>query len=155
MRPILPTPFGDRPPAPCCRGPMGWLLVTLLAVTLTGCKGKDESESTNAPPGGPPPGAPGTPPGGPTPGAAPGSPGTTSGTPAATSPDAVMARKVKNALMTGKVDASKVNVEVKDGTVTLSGTVPTASQKSLAEKAAKQVPGVTSVKDDLTAASGK
>jgi hyperosmotically inducible periplasmic protein len=61
-----------------------------------------------------------------------------------------MNSKVKNALIIEKVDASKVTVESKDGTVTLDGSVPTAAQKALAEKAAKQVAGVTSVKDNLT-----
>jgi len=62
---------------------------------------------------------------------------------------------VKNALMTQKVDVSHVTVESKDGTVTLSGSVPTAGQKALAEKAAKQTAGVKTVKDNLTVGAGK
>jgi len=124
-----------------------WLLGAILAVSLAGCTNKEAEAPAPAPPGGPPAGA--GPAGGP-PGMPPGAPPTATMPPGASGPDAVLNSKVKNALMTGKVDVSHVTVASKDGTVTLSGSVPTAGQKALAEKAAKQVPGVTTVKDDLT-----
>jgi len=66
-----------------------------------------------------------------------------------------MSGKVKNALITSKVDTRKLNVDTKNGVVTLNGSVPTASQKSQAEKVAKQVSGVTTVKDNLTVGATK
>jgi osmotically-inducible protein OsmY len=47
------------------------------------------------------------------------------------------------------VDASKVKVEVKDGEVTLGGTVPSYSSRSSAETDACMVRGVASVDNDL------
>ena len=45
---------------------------------------------------------------------------------------------------------STINVDVDNAVVTLSGTVGSAAQKASAEKAAKSVEGVTSVKNNLT-----
>jgi hyperosmotically inducible periplasmic protein len=53
------------------------------------------------------------------------------------------------------VNTAKVGVTVNGGAITLSGSVPTAAQKALAETAARQVPGVTSVKDQLTVGGAK
>jgi len=80
---------------------------------------------------------------------------TTVRTPTAVGADTVMTGKVKNALITSKVDTRKLNVDTRNGVVTLNGSVPTASQKSQAEKVAKQVSGVTTVKDNLTVGAAK
>ena len=45
---------------------------------------------------------------------------------------------------------STINVDVDNAVVTLSGTVGSAAQKASAEKVAKSVDGVTSVKNNLT-----
>jgi len=66
----------------------------------------------------------------------------------------VLTSKVKNALIVNKVNASKVTVTSKGGEVTLSGTVPTASQKAQAGKATKTTTGVSSVKNNLTVSAG-
>jgi hyperosmotically inducible protein len=68
--------------------------------------------------------------------------------------NAALTAKVKNALLIAKgVDASKINVDTtSDGVVTLKGTARTAEMKTLAEKAAKQVAGVKSVRNQLTVA---
>ena len=47
---------------------------------------------------------------------------------------------------------STINVDVNNGVVTLSGTVPTAAQKAKAEQIAKSVEGITSVKNQITVA---
>jgi len=47
---------------------------------------------------------------------------------------------------------STINVDVNNGVVTLSGTVPTAAQKAKAEQIAKSVEGVASVKNQITVA---
>jgi hyperosmotically inducible protein len=52
----------------------------------------------------------------------------------------------------GRVDAGGVEVKVVDGTVRLSGTVPTHSARRAAEEDAWQVPGVKSVENGLTVA---
>jgi hyperosmotically inducible protein len=44
---------------------------------------------------------------------------------------------------------STINVDVENGVVTLTGTVPTAAQRTKAEQTAKSVAGVTSVKNML------
>jgi len=129
-----------------------WYLCAILAVSLAGCTNKQDEAPVSAPPGGPPMGA--GPTGGP-PGAPPGAAPTAAKPPGESGPDAVLNSKVKNALMTGKVDVSHVTVASKDGTVTLTGSVPAAGQKALAEKAAKQVTGVTAVKDSLTVGAKK
>jgi hyperosmotically inducible protein len=123
-----------------------------LAVVLCGCN-RSNTETTSAPAGGPPPGGP---PGGTAPAGAPGgAPATAGRTPAAAGSDGVMSLKVKNQLITSKVDTRNVNVDTKNGVVTLNGSVPTAAQKSLAEKVAKQVHGVSVVKDNLTVGAAK
>jgi osmotically-inducible protein OsmY len=45
---------------------------------------------------------------------------------------------------------STIYVDVENGVVTLTGTVPTAAQKAKAEQVAKSVAGVTSVKNQIT-----
>jgi osmotically-inducible protein OsmY len=47
---------------------------------------------------------------------------------------------------------STINVDVENGVVTLTGTVPTAAQRSKAEQVAKAVEGVTSVKNMIKVA---
>lgn len=130
-----------------------YVLLLTLAVTLAGCQ-KHEEETTGGPSAsGPAPSAPGSPPG---PGATapPGTPANPTGhpTPAAagSTGNEKMIRAVKNALITQKVSTAHVGVGVNGGAITLTGSVPTAQQKSVAAATAKQVPGVTSVKDELT-----
>lgn len=50
------------------------------------------------------------------------------------------------------VDASQIGVEVKDGVVTLQGTVDSYAQKWVAERAAKRVPGVRGLAIELEVA---
>jgi hyperosmotically inducible protein len=129
-----------------------WFLIPALALVLAGC-GKQENDTTAAPPVGAPPGTASAPPG---PGAAgpSGAAATPPGHPTPPAPGStgneIMIRKVKNALITDKVNTAKVGVSVNGGAITLSGSVPTAQQKTAAVAAAKQVPEVTSVKDQLT-----
>jgi hyperosmotically inducible protein len=118
-----------------------------LSLLSSGCQ---KQETTSAPPGGPPPGAPMGGPGGPPGGLSTPPPGTAAQKQPGGGSDAVMASKVKNALITSKVNATSVDVDAQGGVVTLNGSVPTAGQKALAEKAARQVTGVTTVKDNLT-----
>jgi osmotically-inducible protein OsmY len=47
------------------------------------------------------------------------------------------------------VKGGAINVDAKDGTVTLSGTVEEDKQKNKAEKIAKKVSGVKAVKNDI------
>ena len=47
---------------------------------------------------------------------------------------------------------STINVDVENGVVTLTGTVPTAAQKAKAEQIAKAVEGVTAVKNQIKVA---
>jgi hyperosmotically inducible periplasmic protein len=143
--------------------PVCWFVVPALALALTGCS-KPESETPTAPPGGPPgtaaPAGPGTAAAPPGPGAAaPGTAATPPGHPTPPAPGStgneIMTRKVKNALITSKVDTAHVGVSVNGGAITLSGSVPNAEQKALAVAAAKRVPEVTSVKDKLTVGGAK
>ena len=128
------------------------LLVPALTLALAGCP-KHESDTTSTPPAGAPPGTAAAPPG---PGAAPppGTPANPMGHPTPPAPGStgneVMIRKVKNALISQKVFTAHVGVGVNGGAITLTGSVPTAQQKTAAVSAAKQVQGVTSVKDQLT-----
>ena len=128
------------------------LLITLMAVTLTGCQKHDEDTASGPPASGPAPGAPGSPP---IPGAGtpPGTPVNPTGHPtppaAGSTGNEIMIRNVKNALISQKVYTAKVGVVVNGGAITLTGSVPTSPQKTAAVAAAKQVPGVTSVKDQL------
>jgi len=66
----------------------------------------------------------------------------------------VLTSKVKNALIVSKVNTSKVTVTSKDGVVSLTGAVPTASQKTQAGIAAKATSGVSSVKNNLAVSAG-
>src|SRR5690242_20653933 len=100
-----------------------------LLVILTGCHTGSEGTESTAPP------APGP--------AAPGPGGTAPGRPGQPAGNSVLTAKVKNALITKGVDTSKITIDTTaDGSVTLKGSVPKAEQKTLAEKLAKQVPGV-------------
>lgn len=49
----------------------------------------------------------------------------------------------------GEVDASDIEVEVKNGIVTLSGTVPDRNQKRMAEDAAENVSGVKDIQNNV------
>jgi hyperosmotically inducible protein len=65
--------------------------------------------------------------------------------------DATVAANVKSKLMVGNSSsASEINVEAKNGVVTLNGTVDSDASKSLAEQNAKGVAGVKSVMNNLT-----
>lgn len=65
--------------------------------------------------------------------------------------DATLTSKVKSKLVAQNPSlASAVNVETKDGVVTLSGAVDSDTTKSLAEQSAKTVAGVKSVVNNLT-----
>jgi osmotically-inducible protein OsmY len=60
--------------------------------------------------------------------------------------DSAIQRDVEQELQSDpEIDASDIAVAVKDGVVTLSGFVHSASQKQLAERAAKRVAGVIAV----------
>jgi hyperosmotically inducible periplasmic protein len=130
--------------------PTPLLLAAALAASLSGCRGKDETANT-------PPGAPPGAPSGPSARTAPA--GGTAAEPdrgvKQVSDDVVLTGKVKNALMVSKVDTGKLNVDTVNGVVTLKGSVPTASQKATAEKVAKQVEGVSSVKNSLSVGAKK
>jgi osmotically-inducible protein OsmY len=53
------------------------------------------------------------------------------------------------------LDASNIEVEVKDGEVTLNGTVPERRAKRYAEDLVEQCSGVTHVQNNLRAAAGR
>jgi osmotically-inducible protein OsmY len=55
----------------------------------------------------------------------------------------------------GEVDASEVDVQVKDGEVTLTGTVPRRQDKRIAEDLAENVSGVKDVHNQLRSGSGQ
>jgi osmotically-inducible protein OsmY len=61
-----------------------------------------------------------------------------------------LSKKVLHALSKGGVDTAGVSVIVKGSAITLAGHVPDASQVEKAGTAAKNVSGVTSVKNALT-----
>ncbi|MGA7814140.1 BON domain-containing protein [Caballeronia sp.] len=61
-----------------------------------------------------------------------------------------LSSKVFHALTKGGVKTSELNVIAKGGAVALAGSVPEASQIDKAGAITKGVPGVTSVKNDLT-----
>jgi osmotically-inducible protein OsmY len=70
--------------------------------------------------------------------------------PQANGPDAYVTSRTKLALWTTTgVHSSAVHVDTVDGLVTLYGKVPTREQRSVAEKTARQVPGVRRVKNLL------
>jgi hyperosmotically inducible periplasmic protein len=77
---------------------------------------------------------------------------------------ASMGEKIDDAMITTSVNASlakdpdlsaiKINVDTKDGVVTLNGPAPTAAAKDKAADLAKQVKGVTSVNNQLVLKAG-
>ena len=67
----------------------------------------------------------------------------------AASADSTITAKAKLALWTSDVRSRDVNVDTNDGIVTLSGKVPSAEQKAMAEKKARSVDGVKDVKSYL------
>lgn len=65
--------------------------------------------------------------------------------------DLTLSNRVRATLSnTPGVDANMINVEADDGEVTLSGDVPTSSMASAALAATQSVPGVRTVKSDIT-----
>jgi osmotically-inducible protein OsmY len=65
--------------------------------------------------------------------------------------DAGIAAKVKGKLAEdSQTSAIKIGVSTTDGVVTLSGTVPTGTEKTRAEQIARQTDGVKKVVDDIT-----
>lgn len=69
--------------------------------------------------------------------------------------DATITSKVNAALAADKdLSAVKIDVDTKDGVVTLTGPAPTAEAASKATKLAKDVKGVTSVNNQLTVKAG-
>jgi len=126
----------------------------LLSVTLLlgGCAQREERTASGPPPAGPGSTAPSNSPPGP---AGPAEViGETAHTIGKAAAGAALAAKVKNALIISKdLDTSKLNVDATaDGVVTLMGSVPTAAQKTRAQKLAKQIEGVQSVRNQLTVA---
>ena len=66
--------------------------------------------------------------------------------------DATLTGKVKASIASdSRLSTAPVNVETKDGVVTLTGTVNSAADKSRAEQLARSVEGVKSVTNNLTA----
>jgi len=61
-----------------------------------------------------------------------------------------LSKKVLRALSNGGVKTSGINVLAKGGAVALAGSVTDPTQSDKAGEVAKGVPGVTSVKNDLT-----
>ena len=69
--------------------------------------------------------------------------------------DASITAKVKSAIMAEPaLKSTDINVDTKDGTVTLTGTVPSATLKDRAKEIASSVGGVKSVHDNLVTQSG-
>lgn len=67
----------------------------------------------------------------------------------AASSDSMITAKAKLALWTSDVRSRSVQVDTNDGVLTLSGKVPNAEQKALAEKKARSIEGVKDVKSFL------
>jgi osmotically-inducible protein OsmY len=77
---------------------------------------------------------------------------------------ATIGEKIDDATITASVNASlakdpdlsaiKINVDTKDGAVTLMGPAPTTTAKERATEIAKAVKGVTSVKNELVVKAG-
>ena len=65
-----------------------------------------------------------------------------------TTDDAVITSKVKTKL-TGNMNPFNVDVDTRHGVVTLTGRVETSTDKSTAERLARETAGVTSVKNEL------
>jgi hypothetical protein len=78
------------------------------------------------------------------------------GAPAApASNDSVITTRVRTAIVGDReVGALRIDVDTRDGIVTLSGAVPTAAARARATELAKNVKDVKSVNDQLTLASG-
>ncbi|HXE46854.1 MAG TPA: BON domain-containing protein [Ramlibacter sp.] len=69
--------------------------------------------------------------------------------------DAMITTKVKAGLAADKdLSAIKIEVDTKDGVVTLTGPAPSASARDHATELAKNVKGVTSVNNNLTVKAG-
>jgi len=64
-------------------------------------------------------------------------------------PDGLITAKAKLALWTSEVRSTAVRIDTNEGVVTLSGKVPTADKKSLAEQKVRGLDGVRSVKNLL------
>lgn len=64
-------------------------------------------------------------------------------------PDGLITAKAKMALWTSEVRSTAVRVDTNDGVVTLSGKVPNAEKKTLAEQKVRALDGVRSVKNLL------
>ncbi|WJF90885.1 BON domain-containing protein [Paraburkholderia bonniea] len=89
--------------------------------------------------------------------------GTMASAPAAAAPAAkssskhangALGRKVRGALAKAQgIDVSKISVRARNGSVTLTGSVPDAGQIDLATQAAKSVAGVKSVQNKLSVQS--
>src|SRR5215510_10846043 len=70
--------------------------------------------------------------------------------------DATITTAVKNKLAADPTtSAAKINVDTSNGVVTLSGSVPTAAEKSEAERLARNTQGVTQVVNNITAERGE
>jgi hyperosmotically inducible periplasmic protein len=64
--------------------------------------------------------------------------------------DSTLTAKVKGKLATdSETSATKISVETKDGVVTLTGTVPTSTEKTKAEQIARNTDGVKRVANDI------
>ncbi|MBO0724548.1 MAG: BON domain-containing protein [Blastocatellia bacterium] len=72
-----------------------------------------------------------------------------------TATDATVTTAVKNKLAAEPTtSAARINVDTANGVVTLSGAVPTAAEKSEAERIARNTQGVTQVVNNITVESG-
>src|SRR5262245_37792572 len=68
-----------------------------------------------------------------------------------TATDATVTTTVKNRLAADPTtSAARINVDTSNGVVTLSGAVPTAAEKSEAERIARNTQGVTQVVNNIT-----
>jgi hyperosmotically inducible periplasmic protein len=73
-----------------------------------------------------------------------------------TASDTTITTAVKNKLAADPTtSAAKINVDTSNGVVTLSGTVPTAAEKSEAERLARNTQGVTQVVNNITTERGE
>jgi osmotically-inducible protein OsmY len=69
--------------------------------------------------------------------------------------DSAITTKVKASLLTEKnLKSLGIDVDTKEGVVTLTGTVPTTTEKKQAEDVARHVKGVKDVKNDLALKTG-
>src|SRR5215470_9526345 len=69
--------------------------------------------------------------------------------------DTTVTTTVKNKLAADPTtSAARINVDTSNGVVTLSGAVPTAAEKSEAERIARNTQGVTQVVNNITVESG-